>query len=155
MNTGVMHVVTCPCRSLRRNLGLEVGLLPTPFLTQVCVSVTKCSPRPPVWGWAGPANSVVGEKEHQNSPRVRTLCPREQLQQSLLIQGCLWWKGREELSLGKLLCGEKAQWGTPGDCLNFPSLFLLDVPSAWVDDVNPTCCYLFFYQILCSAWGCL
>lgn len=57
------------------------------------------------------------------------------------------WPG--ELGCGEKaaeLCrGEKAQLGTPANCLNFPSGFLADVLKAWFNNITTIAAICFFY----------
>lgn len=60
----------------------------------------------------------------------------------------------EKLEVSHVLLshGVKTQSGTSAGCLSFSSWFVLDVLSAWLDDVLFICCSLFFYlevSLLC------
>lgn len=79
-------------------------------------------------------NSVLWRRV-LNSPRVKILCPRgaaRRQSRSTRWYYCLPYSikvsagGKQSRKQGKLRHGEKAWLGTPADCLNFPSQFLLD-----------------------------
>lgn len=85
-------------------------------------------------GYSLLSNSVTGRRVLNNS-RVKKKCPQgtaRRQSSSTRWYYCLLYNikvpagEKQSRKLGKLRHGEKAYLGTPADCLNFPSQFLLD-----------------------------
>lgn len=126
-----------PRRWLWKQLSLKSILDPTTF-------VSECPPRAFVWGPATPPPTLQKEEGHeQKQPQSKNimslraagrwttsnlLFPFPSYYLSHNIRVPIVGKG-QKFSHGKLIHGEKAQWGTHADGFNIPHWFLLDAVS--------------------------
>lgn len=95
------------------------------------------------WGWAAPQTLGQGGKRRAERSTVKTLGLKAAWRWTTSNRGDC----RRQVQLRQTHPWQERSTGNSSRCLNFPSCFLLDAVSAWVNDVllSGITSYLFFY----------